>query len=159
LKRSTYNPLVALLLLLLVGACSDNDPANPAGSNDYFSATVNGVAFSGSASRYATYANQVLSVGGTNGDGRMVTIALANITAVGTYSLSPNNPNAAIANVMEGSPLGIWASNITGGSGTLTVTTFSLTRMAGSFSFVAVPANASASGTAVVTNGSFDLPL
>jgi hypothetical protein len=153
------NTVRLLAAMALVAACSDNDPSGPGGSNNYISATVNGAAWAGSSVKYATYSSQVLSIGGTNGSGQLVSIALANLTAVGTYSLSPGNPNAGIANVIEGGGTAIWASNIGGGSGTITVTTFSLTRMAGSFSFSAVPANAGATGTMVVANGSFDLPL
>jgi hypothetical protein len=50
----------------------------------------------------------------------------------------------------------VWNTGLTGGSGTLTITSLTTTRIAGSFTFTANAAGGSATGTQSVTSGTFD---
>ncbi|HEV8149220.1 MAG TPA: hypothetical protein VGP61_03455, partial [Gemmatimonadales bacterium] len=66
----------------------------------------------------------------------------------------------ATVSVQQGSTLGVWTTGLTGAAGTITIATLSSTRMTGTFQFSATPqAGTSATGTKVVTNGAFDMPL
>lgn len=84
-------------------------------------------------------------------------IAITAPLAVGTYTM--NGSAAVTFSVMDGLSLR-WAADPfrSGGSGTLTLTTASTTRLAGTFSFTAVATTAGTSPeTRTVTNGTFDL--
>jgi hypothetical protein len=115
---------------------------------------VNGQAWSAT-TRSVTHVNGTLTVTGTDPSQRTILVAAANVTAPGTFQLTQGNPNGAIASVIEGAA--IWSSPLPGGSGTLTVSVLTATRVAGSFTFTGVPATSSATGTRAVTSGQFDL--
>jgi Family of unknown function (DUF6252) len=144
------------LLSAMLMACGSDKASGPASSTNAMTATVSGAAWTASASRSATYANQVLTITGIDNANLLVTIAVANVAGTGTFSLAPGNTHGALGNVINGAR--IWASSLQGGSGTITVTTLTATRVAGTFLFTGVPATASATGSVVVTGGAFDLP-
>jgi hypothetical protein len=52
---------------------------------------------------------------------------------------------------------GGWGTGFAGGSGTITVTVLTATRIAGTFSFDAMPGSGAATGTLQVRNGVFDV--
>jgi hypothetical protein len=153
--------LLALTLIFAV-SCGDDGPADPDDGNEppsgpgtgSIGAQVNGQAWSGLV-RSATHVNGTLTISGTDTSQRTILVAAALVTAPGTFQLTACNPNGAIASVIEGPA--IWSSPLAGGSGTLTVTVLTATRVAGSFTFTGVPATASATGSRVVTAGTFDL--
>lgn len=93
-----------------------------------------------------------------------VTITLGYISGPGTYPLGVNAGTTAggTAGVIatQGTALGTWNTNLTGNGGTITVSSLTSSRIAGTFSFTAPPMNfTTTTGTRVVTNGQFDLPL
>jgi hypothetical protein len=148
------------IIALLCAACGDGygDSTGPGNNNNAnaITAQIDGVAWTSSGSRLATHSNNVLTITGADNAGKVITIALANVTATGTFSLAVGNPNGALGNVIDGAR--IWASTGQGGSGTITVSTLTSARVAGTFSFTAVPAPSTpATGTVRVTGGTFDL--
>jgi len=91
-------------------------------------------------------------------------LTLGYISAPGTYPLGVNQGvvagGSAILSSQTGSVLGIWNTGFSGSAGTVTITSLTSTRMAGTFQFTAPPQLGSqASGNRVVTNGTFDVPL
>jgi hypothetical protein len=143
-----------MALLVLVLGCGDNDSPGP-GPVEYMTASINGTPWDGSQNLSASWQNLVLTVSGVNAAQQRVQIALANVQGPGDFLLSPGNVNAGLGNLIEG--VAIWASNVEGGSGTLTVSILTANRVKGTFNFIAVPATASASGVVSVTAGSFDI--
>jgi hypothetical protein len=154
--------LLLTLTLILAVSCGDDGPTDPDDNQPpsgpgtgSISAQVNGQAWSAPTTRAATHVNNTLTITGTDASQRTILVAAANVTAPGTFQLTQGNPNGAIASVIEGAA--IWSSPLPGGSGTLTVTVLTATRVAGSFTFTGLPATASATGSRIVTGGQFDL--
>jgi hypothetical protein len=160
MRRAT-TLLLALTLFVSV-SCGDDGPTDPDDNEQppsgpgtgTIGAQVNGQAWSGLV-RSATHVNGTLTITGTDTSQRTILVAAALVTTPGTYQLNQGNPNGAIASVIEGAA--IWSSSVSGGSGTLTVTILTATRVAGSFTFTGLPATPSATGTRAVTGGQFDL--
>jgi hypothetical protein len=156
--RHTTTALLAAALFSAL-SCGDDTPTDtedePSGpGTGSIGAQVNGQPWSAT-TRGATHVSGTLTITGTDASQRTVLVAAANVTAPGTFQLTLGNPNGAIASVIEGGA--IWSSSLSGGSGTLTVSILTATRVAGSFTFTGVPATVSATGTRAVTGGQFDL--
>ena len=150
---------IVCTLMLAAAACGGGGSSSATGpgnnASNAMSAQIDGATWTSSASRRATRTNNVLSITGSDNAQKLITIAVANVTATGTFSLALGNANGALGNVIDGTK--IWASSLQGGGGTIIVTTLSSARVAGTFSFTAVPATSAATGTVRVTNGTFDL--
>lgn len=87
---------------------------------------------------------------------RSITLGVANMTGPGTYALSANTPVRTIGvSGMPGNLLASWTSQV-GGSGTVTITTMSATRVIGSFSATLTPISGGATGNMTVS-GNFDM--
>src|SRR5690606_14668206 len=94
----------------------------------------------------------VVAVSGSNQGQR--TIGFAFVSAgTGTYEIGPGAPTNAL--LTEGSAQ--WHAAAGQGSGTITVPTLTAERIAGTFEFTAEPAGGGATGTRVVTQGTFDV--
>ncbi len=126
---------------------TDLDASLPSGT---MSASVDGVAWS-------AIEVQAVRAGGRRNAGSdlaLLAVAFAFQGVAGTYDLGPGH--AATASVSDLS--NIWAANDLQGSGTITVTTLTATRTAGTFSFTAPASpNSGPPATRVVTNGVFDV--
>jgi hypothetical protein len=93
-----------------------------------------------------------------------LTMTLGYIAGPGTYPLGVNYISTAgglgIVFAPQGSSFGTWSTNLSGSAGSVTVTSLTNSRIAGTFQFTAPPQNfSSTTGTRVVTNGAFDMPL
>jgi hypothetical protein len=152
----------AMLLLAFVTACGDGGPTEPAGNGKgSITARVDGSAWNGSAAAIASRSTGFIAVGGTAGSQSNITFAFP-ADGAGTYSI----PNAVGMNFnySEFSTGHVWQALAMGatlggiGSGTVTVTTLTAERVAGTFAFTApAAANSSATGSRTVTNGVFDI--
>jgi hypothetical protein len=82
-------------------------------------------------------------------------LGIGSVTGPGTrnLNLTVGDGSSAIVSTTTGG----WGTAFTGGSGTVTITTFTANRIAGTFSFDAMPGSGAASGTLQVRNGAFDL--
>jgi hypothetical protein len=127
----------------------------PAGTKR-LTASHDGAAWTASV-RLGAFNQGGLTIAGHDGAGRNLNIAALRITGPGTYALGPGNAAGAVATWVDGT--GQYSSAASGGSGTITLTAASLTRVAGTFSFVASSPAASTgqARTVTITNGAFDL--
>ncbi|HEX8031011.1 MAG TPA: hypothetical protein VF491_21225 [Vicinamibacterales bacterium] len=112
------------------------------------------------ASVTASFANGILSVGGTD-TSRNTSLSFAvtpSAGGVGTYTFGPLS--AANALILVGSPAQSWQGGVGTGSGTITITTLTSTTATGTFSFSLVPvAGSGATGTKAITEGAFNVTL
>jgi hypothetical protein len=161
--------------LLLVAACgggttgpdddnNDNDDDNNNGTpSSVLSATIDGQAWSspaGSATaiQFAPQSGGYIITGIGTGVVASMTFTINLITRAGTYPLGVDGVSVqgGFAGVTGG---GTWLTPISGAAGTITITTLTTTRIAGTFSYSAIPSGGGATGTRTVTNGQFDLPI
>jgi len=154
--------------LLLITACSGGDGPTgpnppPPGGNASFTASVDGQGWTSAAALTNVTAAQsgTYIISGsvlTGASTRAITLNLMNIPGPGTYPLGTG------AGVSGGSAIyaesaGGWGTPLSGEAGSITVTTLTATRIAGTFSFTAAASAGGATGTRTVTNGAFDLQI
>jgi hypothetical protein len=97
-----------------------------------------------------------VSASGSNS--QSITLLLTNIPGPGTYPLGTGGGVAGGTAIYVSNGAG-WITPLSGAAGTVTLTTVSDSRIAGSFSFTADASTGGATGTKAVTNGAFDLPV
>lgn len=147
---------IALLALACVMACgSDDEPTNPGGAGGgTLTATVGGVAFSGSLAVQAVRTSSTITISGVSSSQQQLSINLLGVNSTGTVSIGAGSQN--FAQFSQGTQT--WVSSLVGGTGTLTLTTLTASRAAGTFSFTGIPsASTGATGNKAVTNGTFDV--
>lgn len=148
---------LALSVITLAAACSAGDaPTDPEGSNDSFTATVDGRAWDGWIQESSTYYNGfTLSLLGVHNGieiGLTVNVAHPDATVPGTLDLTDGFTGAHVNEEEE-----TWFPAGEGGSGTLTITELDTKGAQGTFSFVAGPLGSSGSGIRTITGGRFDV--
>ncbi len=166
----------AMLLLSLAacgGSSSSTGPTNT-GANGTFTATIDGAPWVSSTNQTAggsTAANAVpglVTLTGTkivsSTNYTTISLLLGYLSGPGTYPLGVNQATTAggagIVSTASGATFSTWSTNLTGSAGTVTVTSLTSTRIGGTFQFTAPPQSfTTTTGTRVVTNGVFDLPL
>ncbi len=151
-----------VVLPLVFGACASSSttasgtPINLV-TNGSFSATINGTAWSAlgrvvvsrGAGNYLAFS----AVSTTYG----MTIALQTVTGPGTVSLTSSISNGSQVTVANVTGMG-WSTSPQGGTGSITITTLTASRVVGTFAFNAVPVpGGGATSTLQVTNGVFDV--
>lgn len=158
--KRTATVIASLAVLVACGGSGDSNPTGPSGNNGTtgdgnVSATVNGVAWrSVKSGDHVTRTGQFYGISAVNPPYALI-LGIGNVTGPGTFSLNlatGNGSSAIISNSAGG-----WGTAFSGGTGTITVTALSATRIAGTFSFDAVPGSGTAAGTMQVRNGTFDV--
>lgn len=153
---------VATLALVGASACGGSDKAtgttnnNTSGAGDgAISMTVNGTAWRSlkTADRVSKSGN-IYAIVGLNLP-YTLSLGIAGLTGPGTVNLDLATGQGSQAIVSNST--GGWGTAFTGGSGTITVTTLTANRIAGTFSFDAKPGSGNATGTLQVRNGRFDV--
>jgi hypothetical protein len=170
----------ALVAVLLAAGCGGgNSPSAPSGSsgsgsgssggggtgsgsnpspNGTISATIDGAAWSASAGVSAQLTNNILSIAG--GDNRTTFAVSVTINrGLGTYSTGVIDPQNVVVSTLtvSGSPAG-WTSGPTSGRGSITITSFTSTTAAGTFTLTLDPTpGTGATGTKTVTGGAFNV--
>lgn len=146
----------ALALVTLLAAGCGGDSGTNAGNESTMTATVAGTAWSGTLAVQGTHAGNVLAISGTNGTYQLQ-LTIPGVVATGTFNFGPGNPGIAqLVQVTTGTPA--WTSSLVGGAGSITVTTLTANRAAGTFTFTgAASPGTAATGTRAVTNGAFDV--
>jgi len=165
--------IYATLIVLLAACGGGGDTTSPSGGNQnpggstgtsQMTATINGQAFAASAIGGVVAAQIDATSGGylvagleITGAGRAITFTLNGISGPGTYPLGVDGVSVAggFGSVTVNSS-NLWNTGLTGGSGTITITSLTTKHIAGSFTFTASAASGTATGTQSVTNGSFD---
>jgi hypothetical protein len=176
-------PLVATGLsvcLSLLSACggggdatspTGNGNENPGGTNGQtgttrFTATIDGKAWS--AASAGVLATQISPVSGNYlisgfdaAPGTSISISIGALAGPGTYPLGVDGVSVAggFAGVTTLPAAQNWNTAMTGAAGTITITALTAQRIAGTFSFTAAQVSGGATGSRVVTNGSFDVPF
>lgn len=120
-------------------------------------ATLDGQPWSSTAVQFASFVpfDKLLELRGTDGF-NVMDITVDSVTGPGTTSLNYGSPTSSSGSIMN--PNGTWYTNGPGGVGTITITTFTANRVAGTFSFTAIPfPGTGATTNRLVTNGTFDL--
>jgi hypothetical protein len=126
-------------------------------ANGSMSGSIAGSSFSANSAIAAIYipgAPAIISIAGGDTQGRLLGFALA-LSSTGTFNI--NDSSGAIFLVQVGTQQ--WqADAFSGGSGTVTFTTFTASHSVGSFSFTGNPvAGTGATGTKAVTGGAFNV--
>ncbi len=150
--------------LIGLAACGGG-PSGPSGGGlGSFSATINGSAWASESrllqaptpqkqGHYPLYGGKTV---GSSLNG--VTLNLVGISRPGTYPLGTSGGvSGGTGTVNEASA--VWLTPISGDAGSVTITTLTDTRIAGTFQFVAEAMASGATGTRTVTNGQFDIQL
>jgi hypothetical protein len=149
----------ASAFLVATLSCGGDSSMSPTTlKNGSFSASIDGKAFTANLAIIATYANNKLSVTGTNAAETLGFLVVA--TGPGTYSVGSGNQsgnNASYVPSTAGNPQG-WTAGTFNGSGSVKVDTLTSTGASGTFSFVLTPTvNTSATGNKNITNGKFNV--
>jgi hypothetical protein len=159
--------IVATIAALGCGGGDDADDGNPTGpptggnTNGSMAATINGASWRsiGAVSVSRQPQQNVIGFAGTGQAGSTtyaVSIAISNAVSTGTHNLNIFAGGDGSSLIIGSSAALGWATASQGGSGTLTITTLTANRIAGTFSGTLVPAGHSA-GNLVVTGGTFDV--
>jgi hypothetical protein len=172
-NRPTIATFAAFAALLVACGGGGGDATSPSGGNQnpggstgttQMTATINGQSFaaSGTAAVFAAQldansGSYLLSGVETAASARAITFSFSGIAGPGTYPLGVDGVSVAggIGSVSV-SATNVWTTGLTGGSGTITITSLTTTRIAGTFTFTANAAGGNATGTQSITNGSFD---
>ena len=152
------------VVAVAAAACGGSDSTGPTETtnlvtNGSFSARINGTAWSALGRVSVIPSSSLLTMAGASGT-YVITFGLGPFTGPGTYSLVydplAKPPTVSQAIVLLGGQS--WGTSVQSGTGSVTITTYTGNRIAGTFSFDAPSAAASgAGGTIHVTNGSFDV--
>jgi len=151
--------LAASLVLFALNACGGDGPTGTNGNTNVgdgtMSAAINGAAWrSMKSGDKGSHSGQIYAVVGLNGS-YTIALGIAGLTAPGTVDLSLTSGNGS--NAIVSNTVGAWSTAFNGGSGTITVTTLTANRIAGTFSFNAPAGSGNATGTLQVRNGNFDV--
>jgi hypothetical protein len=184
MRRNDLRPGIMMIAACLLAACSDSssvtDPDDDGSNNNNnnggagstrMTATVDGKAWSAGATPGGVVALQPLpksggylimgvELSGSGVIGATMTININNVSGPGTYTLGVDavSTYGGFAGITS-STGGTWLTPLSGSAGTITITTLTTTRIAGSFSYTASAVSGGATGTRIVTNGIFDAPI
>ena len=147
--------------MVLLGACSkksDDATPTPAATTYASSWTADGTNYTATTST-TNVSNNILQIAliqtsGTNSNFASLTVP----AATGTYTLG--NTNSYVAGytmTVGGTTTSYGAGGGFGGSGTITVTTFSATEVIGTFAFTGANASNPGGASKVITNGKFSI--
>jgi len=152
-----------LSVLTLTAACGGGTTSNnPPGGNANFTATIDGQGWTSStlATQAVISNNATFTLVGANAGASPTAMSLTMyyIGAPGTYPLGVGGTvPGGIATLTAG--VSGWSTPLSGAAGTVTISSVSTTRIAGTFSYNATPFLAGSAGNRAVTNGQFDLPV
>ncbi|HEU5218900.1 MAG TPA: DUF6252 family protein [Gemmatimonadales bacterium] len=145
-----HSGLVMLAAVCAGGCGGDTGP----GATATVTAVIDGTAWTATQAVQVSVAGTSLIVGGTSSAQIQLLITIPNITTTGTYALGVGLAGTGVVNVGTQS----WTTNVVGGEGSVIVTAFDATRVAGTFAFDAAPhLGTGSTGIKSVTSGTFDL--
>jgi hypothetical protein len=154
--------LVGLALAAACGGDKSGSTTEPGQTtnlvtNGTFSATINNTAWSGVGRVAVSKSTNSLVAVAAVSPTYAITFGISPLTAPGTFSLAYLNPAGSLAIVSQSTAGGGWTTFAQGGTGSITITTYTANRIAGTFAFDAVAVSGGATGTTRVTNGTFDV--
>jgi hypothetical protein len=168
MRASRFLALAATLTALGCGGGDDN--GNPTGpqacgaTNGTMTAQINGASWCAAGTiTVSRQQNNYIGVAGTGFSGNTAyafVISIGNATGPGTHSFTiaagSDGSSLIIGSSTTGGSAAGWGTSFGGGSGSVTITTLTATRIAGTFTATAVPSSGSASNL-VITSGQFDV--
>jgi hypothetical protein len=157
--------LVATLAALGCGGGDDDDNGNPTGpgaggaTNGTFTVVVNGTTWSATGTvTVSRQSNNFIGLAGSGFAGNTAysfVVGIGNATGPGTHNLNVFAGGDG-SSVIVGSTTTGYGTAFQGGGGTLTITTLTTNRIAGTFSGTAVPSSGGGANL-VLTSGQFDI--
>ena len=124
-------------------------------TNSAMTAQVDGVTWSATVNPIFGYNHSLLTIVGYDSKGSSITLSVAP-TGPGTYSLTFGNTTGSSA-IYANSEKQEWATYLTGGTGSVTITTLTPNHATGTFFFDGESEPSEKSSTVHVTNGEFDV--
>lgn len=124
---------LVLLSAVLAANCHEEVIAPPLPSNTV-EAMIDGSVFTARQFVIATHASNVLAIAALDDENRTINLAFVSPRQAAIVQVGAGERNSAKTNFMSQ----YWSSNLDGGSGTVTITTFSFTHAEGTFSYKAV---------------------
>lgn len=142
------------LVCAVLGACGDDNGTNNGGGDDSntLTATIDGLAFTANSSVTATQLEGTLTITGLASNNRGIKIELPQVTQAGTYDTGPGFGAIVTYNI----GLSPYKTSAAGGTGTVTVATYSATAVTGTFAVTTVGTGGTV-GNRVITNGKFNV--
>ncbi len=151
----------------LIGCGSGTTPTDPGpgGNTGAMTAKVDGQSWASpllttSVATVATAPGQYVMTGlqSSGGSAQTITLSLLGIPGVGTYPMGVGSGVSGGNGIYAQGNAG-WITSLSGDQGTITLTTLTATRIAGTFSFIADLASGVGTGVKTISNGTFDLPI
>ncbi len=154
MKTGNFILMMIMIGGLLLTSCTKDDdttPENPVAGNGTMSLTVDGSSWTASLSVQGVNTNGVVNVTGSDSNAHQASVILMGVTEPGTYQVSTGSQHQLRWTEGLGQDQTFVANGILG-SGTITVTEISSTKVVGTFSFTGF---STASSSKEITNGQF----
>lgn len=160
--------LLTIASLLATVACGGGDDTGdptgpPAGgaTNGSWTVQIDGPTWVASGTVTVTKgASNFIGLGGSGYAGSIpysLILSIANATGPGTHSFNIYGGGGDGSSLIIGGTNGGWGTAFQGGSGSVTITVLTATRIAGNFTATLVPGSGAATGTKAALNGQFDV--
>lgn len=140
----------AIAVCLALAGCGSDGPSDPTGDGP-MTARIDGDSFVAVQTTVLQSAG-VTAVNGGSADLNAIGFQIQN-AAPGTYTIAPGNLVSAGVTIGNAS----WGAGGNMGGGTITITTLTANRIAGTFQFSVDAIGGGASGTLAITEGAFDI--
>ena len=148
---------VVLIAGVLLVSCKKDDDTIPAGSNGNMSLSYDGTSWSASMSVQAVNTNGVINITGSDASAHQAAVTLYEVTGPGTYKVGANANVGNSIRWTEGiDPKQTYNASFVLGSGTVTITELSATKIKGTFSGTVYNTDQTSK---TITNGEFDANL
>ncbi len=151
----TRNLFLGILLaigVLLVSCKKDDDGGSPANSSGSISLVVDGSSWSATLAVQGVNSNGVINVTGSDSNAEQAGVTLVGVTETGTYTISMGSPHQLRWTEGLGQDQTYVASGVVG-SGTITITELSDSKVKGTFSFTGYNTDGN---TKEITDGQFE---
>jgi hypothetical protein len=155
MKKIIIHFLSVMMLATIITSCSKSSNNNGGLANGYLKARVDGTLKNADLAVTATYTSGVLAMSGrwTSGGGIDLIIPSYTSGATGTFNISSGNFNTAQV-YLSATPTDVFSANAVTGSGSITISSMSSSKVKGSFQFTG---RNSAAATKSVTEGEFEI--
>jgi len=129
--------MIVIAGIVMLGSCKkkSDDPANPVGSNGAITLKVDGSTWNASLSVQAVNSNGVINVTGSDSNANQAGVTLYGVTAPGTYQVGPPNAGNMLRWTEGLGQTDTYQASGVIGTGTVTVTELSSSKVKGTFSF------------------------
>lgn len=155
-----FTRFAAVVAPLVLCACSHGSPSEPANvpdlvTNGSFSAAIDGVGWSAVGKVLVVKGDDDIAIAAMSSSYN-VTLILAHPTAVGDYPMTAPSIFGSSAQLTNASTAR-WTTGGSDGTGLVTITTLTASRIAGTFAFAGLPVTSGATSLVHVTRGTFDV--